>query len=92
MRLKYVWQKSGPVSSEKLDRVSRHDNYFDLGGHSLAAVTVIEQIRRAGLAIEVRALFSAPTLVDLAADLGGELREVEVPRERYSGGLRGDHT
>ncbi|MCH7345997.1 non-ribosomal peptide synthetase, partial [Pelomonas sp. CA6] len=46
----------------QLPRVGRHDNFFELGGHSLLAVTLIERMRQAGLASDVRALFSAPSL------------------------------
>jgi amino acid adenylation domain-containing protein len=51
----------------RLDRVGRHDNYFELGGHSLLAVTLIERLRREGLQVDVRALFTTPTLSELAA-------------------------
>ncbi len=51
----------------KLERVGRHDNFFELGGHSLMAVTLVERLARAGLKADVRALFAAPTLAELAA-------------------------
>jgi amino acid adenylation domain-containing protein len=63
----------------KLERVGRDDNFFELGGHSLLAVTLIEQMRQAGLHVDVRALFTAATLAELAAQAGGDAREVDVP-------------
>ena len=63
----------------KLDRVGRRDNFFELGGHSLLAVTVIERMRRADLQADVRALFATPTLMALAAAVGGESDAVVVP-------------
>ncbi|MBT2745530.1 MULTISPECIES: non-ribosomal peptide synthase/polyketide synthase [unclassified Lysobacter] len=63
----------------KLDQVGRHDNFFELGGHSLLAVSLIERMRNAGLAIDVRALFAAPTLQALAAAVGGDYASVAVP-------------
>ena len=56
----------------KLDRVGRHDNFFELGGHSLIAVTMIERIRKRGLQVDIRSLFTAPTLKDFAAGLRRE--------------------
>jgi amino acid adenylation domain-containing protein len=53
----------------KLERVGRHDSFFDLGGHSLLAVQVIEKLHQAGLAVEVRSLFGSPVLSDLAREL-----------------------
>jgi aryl carrier-like protein len=51
----------------KLDQIGRHDNFFALGGHSLLAVTLIERMRRQGLQADLRAMFDAPTLAQLAA-------------------------
>jgi amino acid adenylation domain-containing protein len=51
----------------KLERVGRHDNFFDLGGHSLLAVQLVSRI---GEAIDRRPsisdLFQGPTVVALA--------------------------
>ncbi|MFC5770766.1 amino acid adenylation domain-containing protein [Thauera sinica] len=62
-----------------LERVGRNDNYFELGGHSLMAVSLIERMRMEGLHADVRALFAAPTLADLAQAVGSVSREVAVP-------------
>ena len=51
----------------KLERVGRHDNFFDLGGHSLLAVRVIDKINRTfQTRLGVAALFVAPTIATLA--------------------------
>jgi amino acid adenylation domain-containing protein len=63
----------------KVERVGRHDHFFELGGHSLLAVKLIERMRRKGLHADVRALFSTPTLAELAAAVGCQGRLVEVP-------------
>jgi len=47
--------------------VGRQDHFFELGGYSLLAVRLIEQLRRRGLSIEIRTLFDTPVLADLAA-------------------------
>jgi amino acid adenylation domain-containing protein len=63
----------------KRERVGVNDNFFELGGHSLLAVTLIERMRRAGLHADVRALFTTPTLAELAQAVGGESDTVAVP-------------
>ncbi|HVY36514.1 MAG TPA: amino acid adenylation domain-containing protein, partial [Polyangia bacterium] len=63
----------------RVERVGRNDNFFALGGHSLLAVTVAERMRRADLASDVRALFTAPTLAALAAQAGTAPDEIAVP-------------
>jgi thioesterase domain-containing protein/non-ribosomal peptide synthetase component F len=52
-----------------LDRVGRHDNFFELGGHSLLTMTLIERLARQGLRLDIRALFSEPTLAGIAAQI-----------------------
>ena len=51
----------------KLERVGRHDHFFNLGGHSLLAVKVISRLRRAlGIEVSVTQLFNHPVLSALA--------------------------
>ncbi|HEX8697018.1 MAG TPA: amino acid adenylation domain-containing protein, partial [Longimicrobium sp.] len=65
-----------------VERVGRHDNFFELGGHSLLAVRLIQRMRRRGLHAEVGALFTTPTLAELAGAVGRESLEAEVPPNR----------
>jgi amino acid adenylation domain-containing protein len=62
----------------KLERVGRHDHFFEIGGHSLLAVTLIERMRQAGIAADVRALFATPTIAELAVAVGTP-GGIEVP-------------
>ncbi len=55
-----------------IERVGRHDNFFQLGGHSLLAVSLMERMRRESLAVDVRAVFTTPTLAALAAGVRRE--------------------
>jgi acyl-coenzyme A synthetase/AMP-(fatty) acid ligase/acyl carrier protein len=51
-----------------LDQVGIHDNFFDLGGHSLAATRVVSQVlKRFQLEIPFQSLFHAPTVAKMAA-------------------------
>ena len=63
----------------RLERVGRHDNFFSLGGHSLTAVTLIERMRRVGLRVDVRSVFTTPSLAGLAAVTSSERGAVEIP-------------
>ncbi|KAF9153201.1 hypothetical protein BGX20_004977, partial [Mortierella sp. AD010] len=64
----------------KIDRVSRNDNFFMLGGHSLLIVQIIERLRRVGMEISVRTLFENPTLSILAQSITQSRAATEAPK------------
>ncbi|MBD2796682.1 amino acid adenylation domain-containing protein [Xenorhabdus sp. 18] len=49
-----------------LEKVSRYDHFFELGGHSLLVVNLIERLRNQGYGLDIRAVFSAPVLAEMA--------------------------
>jgi amino acid adenylation domain-containing protein len=62
-----------------IERAGRHDDFFELGGHSLLAMAVIDRARASGLQLDVRDLFTAPTVAGLAASARDAAPEVAVP-------------
>ena len=64
----------------KLERVGRHDHFFELGGHSLLAVNLVARMRKAGLEVDARSVFSQPTLAQLAARTVAQVQRIEVPQ------------
>ncbi|XP_055302605.1 uncharacterized protein LOC129568576 [Sitodiplosis mosellana] len=50
-----------------IDRISRNDNFFALGGHSLLVIRLLARLRKIGLNTTVREVFDAPTLAKLAS-------------------------
>jgi len=76
-----------------IDQVGIHDNFFNLGGHSLMALQVLSRLRRAFQAeVSVRVFFETPTVAGLAEAIeklkGNESAPpassiVPIPREAY---------
>jgi acyl carrier protein len=61
-RLAQIWAE---VLS--LDQVGIHDNFFDLGGHSLAATRVVSQvIKHFQVQLPLKSLFESPTIAEMA--------------------------
>ncbi len=58
-----------------VERVGAHSGFFDLGGHSLLAMRVASRVHEAtGAELPMRAVFEAPTLEELAAEVDARLR------------------
>ncbi|WP_194535968.1 phosphopantetheine-binding protein, partial [Streptomyces atratus] len=49
-----------------VDRIGRHDNFFDLGGDSIRSIQILGRARDNGLTFHLQDLFHHPTLADLA--------------------------
>ncbi|WP_244327688.1 non-ribosomal peptide synthetase [Roseibium sp. RKSG952] len=57
--------------------ISRHDNFFDLGGHSLKAVELVAKLQaEAAKTISIKDVFEAPVVSDLAARMDACQRPV----------------
>jgi len=62
-----------------------HDNFFDLGGHSLAATRVVSQVvKKFQLELPLKSLFQSPTVAEMAAVImehqGKRLGEEDLDR------------
>nr|WP_246267903.1 amino acid adenylation domain-containing protein [Nonomuraea typhae] len=63
-------------------RIGRHDNLFDLGGHSLNANQIASRLRAAlEVRVPLRTIFAHPTVAELAAELATP--DVEAAAELY---------
>jgi aryl carrier-like protein len=83
-----VEQKMAVLWAEllKIEQVGRHDNFFELGGHSLLAMTLIERMQQQGLAGDVRALFTTPTIAGLANAADSRALQSAAPENRITPG------
>jgi non-ribosomal peptide synthetase component F/acyl carrier protein len=83
----FIQEKLAMIWAEvlNLDRVGIHDNFFDLGGHSLTASRIVSQvIKEFRLELSLRSLFQSPTVAAMAAIIDGhqdkDLPEGEMER------------
>ena len=54
----------------KVERVGRHDNFFELGAHSLLVIRVVSRLRKAlNVDVTIRDVFEHPVLADQAAEV-----------------------
>lgn len=83
-----VWQKA-----LNLEKIGIHDNFFEIGGHSLLLVTVHSQLQEIlNAELSTLDLFRYPTINSLAEYLSSSanktvsLQETEIQTEKISAG------
>jgi acyl carrier protein len=60
----------------RLERVGVHDNFFDLGGHSLLIMRLLAEVQATfNLEISIRTVFSTPTLEAMAGEIERRIYE-----------------
>ncbi|WP_408030540.1 amino acid adenylation domain-containing protein, partial [Tenacibaculum xiamenense] len=62
-----------------LDKVGVYDNFFELGGHSLLVIQLISRLQKVDFHIEVRGIFSSPTIAEIAEKVSSEASVYQVP-------------
>jgi thioesterase domain-containing protein len=84
-RLVAIW--SGALG---IDHMGIHDNFFDRGGHSLLAISLLWSIERElGRGVSIATLFECPTIAELARYLRGHPpRSARPVVERLRDGAR----
>ncbi len=67
-----IGKNTSPVEK----RIGRHDNFFQLGGHSLKIIVTAHKIReKLGVEIALNEFFSHPTVAQLASYINAQLAE-----------------
>ncbi|HYO14676.1 MAG TPA: amino acid adenylation domain-containing protein [Thermoanaerobaculia bacterium] len=76
-----------------LPRVGPDDNFFELGGHSLSGTQVVSRLRQAfQVDLPLRALFAAPTVAGLAAEIEARRGPDRVPEQPVIASFRRDRS
>jgi len=69
----------------RIDRVGVHDNFLELGGHSLRAVEVLSEIRdKYGVELSIRSFFNDPTVASFASEIA-QLKNTQASGNQASG-------
>jgi len=69
-----------------IEEIGVHDNFFEIGGHSLLAARIVSQIdKRFKKRLSIAAIFRAPTIAQLAATLRGVPAPNVIPITRREG-------
>jgi len=85
-RLACIWVEILGIESFHIgpSQINIHDNFFDLGGHSLAAARLISRVRDIfQVALPIRYLFEYPTIAELAKCIETEPHQTEPKRWSY---------
>ncbi|WP_190285783.1 non-ribosomal peptide synthetase [Montanilutibacter psychrotolerans] len=62
-----------------IERVGRHDHFFEMGGHSLVAVRLLSRVGEAfDIALPLATLFARPTLAELATAIASRCTDARV--------------
>ncbi|KAF9343159.1 hypothetical protein BGX26_006177, partial [Mortierella sp. AD094] len=75
----------------RVARIGRHDDFFAIGGHSLLGVKMIGRLRfilgsrgdKGETTISLRTLFEAPTIAQMAVELGGASRALAEQQQQH---------
>ncbi len=74
-RLVNIWQELLGIS-----QVGIHDNFFDIGGHSLYAIRLVWLIRKKmNISVSVNDIFIYPTVAALAGNIVNKVRNPSLP-------------
>jgi amino acid adenylation domain-containing protein len=68
----------------RVDRVGIDDDFFDLGGHSVAAIQLQDLLREQAVELDIAALFEQPTVRSIAERIvdGGSAETIDQARRR----------
>jgi microcystin synthetase protein McyA len=78
-KIALIWQEL-----LKVEKISRNDNFFSLGGDSIISIQLVARAKRLGINFDVKQVFETPTIHGLAANSIGSVIE-SIPQNLMSG-------